>query len=338
MYMENASPTVRNCTFSDNSANDRGGALYCENTDMAVDSCTFANNSAKTGGAAANYSNASTGYTACAFLDNTATTLGAAIANNSANINVAGCLFIGNTTAGDGGGISNINASPEVVNSIFMANESDEGAGLYNFGGSDPNIVNCTFFANVPGATGGIIRNNTGTVPTISNCILWGNGTEIVSSLPGAIVTYSIIEGGHAGTGNMDEDPVFISTNDLRPSPCSPAVDAGDNAANTATGDIAGKTRVVNSLGTLTIDLGAYEVQGHLLGPCTWTDNGDGTLWSDEDNWSDGFVPQICRDVLIPTGFNVTIPAGYEALGKTLEVELGAELETEPTAEMNIGN
>ena len=337
MYIESASPTVRNCTFSGNNAGERGGGLYCENTNMAVGSCTFSGNSAKTGGAAANYTNASASYNACAFEGNTATSLGSAIANNSSDISITGCSFIGNTTPGDGC-ISNIASSPDVFNCIFTANEADEGAGVFNIAGSGPTITNCTFYANVPGATGGTIRNNTGTSPVITNCILWGNGSEIVESLPGATVTYSIVDGGHPGTGNLNVDPMFMDSTDLRPSPCSDAVDAGNNTANSLPTDIAGKTRTVNSLGILTIDMGAYEVQGHLLGPCTWTGNGDNLLWSDEDNWSDGFVPQLCRDVLIPTGFSVIIPGGYVGLGKTLEVELGGELETDAGGEMDINN
>ena len=55
MYIENASPSIRNCTFSFNQADERGGGLYCEETNMTLDGCSFNNNSANTGGGAANY-------------------------------------------------------------------------------------------------------------------------------------------------------------------------------------------------------------------------------------------------------------------------------------------
>ena len=260
------------------------------------------------------------------------------MSNNSSDVLVTNSLFNSNTTPGDGGGVSNIDASSNYTNCVFTANEADEGAGFFNSAGPSPNIINCTFFANLPGPMGGAIRNNTGTTPIITNCILWGNTSEMVSGAPAPFVTYSIIEGGHVGVGNMDVDPMFAGVDDLRITPCSPAVDAGLNTANSTMYDIIGNGRIFNAKGTAAIDMGAYELPADLTLPSTWTGNGDGTLWSDSLNWNDLFVPQKCRDVLIPATYNVIVPDGYEALGKTLEVELGADLVTEPTATMDIGN
>ena len=242
MYIESASPTVRNCTFENNTANDRGAGMYCENAGPTVDSCTFENNAAKTGGAVANYTGSSTEFNGCSFVSNSATSVGGAMANNSSDIQITGSIFDGNsaTASGSGGGIYNISSSPGVFNSVFIANEAEEGAGFFNQAESDPNITNCTFHANLSGANGGVIRNLTNTTPVITNCILWGNGTEIVSSLPTPVVTYTIVEGGHAGTGNMDVDPIFAGPSNLHLSPCSPAINTGNSSANTTPFDIGG--------------------------------------------------------------------------------------------------
>jgi hypothetical protein len=127
---------------------------------------------------------------------------------------------------------------------------------------------------------------------------------------------------------------------DFTLSPCSPAIDAGDNAANSTVTDLAGNPRTVGSTSNLpVIDMGAYELPGcPTATPNTWTGNGDGFLWTDPANWSDGVVPCQCHDVLIPTGNDVTIPTGAEGQGRTLEVELGAQLLTDPAATMEIGN
>lgn len=341
MYIESASPTVRNCVFKNNTATDRGAGLYCEDAGPTVDSCTFEDNSAKTGGAVANYTGSTAEFNGCSFIDNSATSVGGAMANNSSDIQVVGSIFEGNSasTTGSGGGVYNISSSPEVFNSVFTANEAEEGAGFFNQAESDPNIVNCTFHVNLPGTDGGVIRNLTNTTPVITNCILWGNtngtsGSEIVSSLPTPVVTYSIVEGGHAGTGNMDVDPLFFSTTNLRVYSCSPAVDAGNSAANTTPFDLDGNDRIK----VAGIDIGAYEIQVPFATVNTWTGNGDGTFWNDAANWSVGIPPDPCHDVVVPTGNNVVVPAGYEALGKTLEVELGAEVDAKPMAEMKIGN
>ncbi|MEZ4935401.1 MAG: choice-of-anchor Q domain-containing protein [Saprospiraceae bacterium] len=47
----------------------------------------------------------------------------------------------------------------------------------------------------------------------------------------------------------------------MRLQQCSPAIDAGDNTANSTSEDLDDNPRIVNSLGALEIDLGAYEFQ-----------------------------------------------------------------------------
>ncbi len=88
------------------------------------------------------------------------------------------------------------------------------------------------------------------------NCILWGNsafnGNEIFNSAS-ATVSYSIVQGGIGtnaccqacidGGDNLYFDPLFVDVpnNDLRVFVGSPAINAGDNAANTTSRDLAGK-------------------------------------------------------------------------------------------------
>lgn len=338
IYAQNASPTIRNCIITANAAKFGGGGLFTQSNDVHVDSCLFINNNAPSGGAALNSENATTHFRACLFKENRATVSGAAINNNLAATSFISCLFDSNTTTGNGAGIYNTDTSPDIINCVFIANKAIEGAGIYNQAAASPATINCTFFGNLPGSNGGTIRNNTFTSPNISNCILWGNGSEIVSGLPAPTVSYSIVEGGHVGIGNLDIDPMFVDTVDLRTKPCSPAIDAGNNSTNSTLFDFAGNTRIINSKGSNTIDIGAYEMQADLTIPCTWTGNGDNAVWTDALNWSDLFIPDMCRDVIIPTGNNVTVPTGAAAYGKTLDVDVGAEVVTEPTATMDIGN
>ena len=339
MFNKSASPTIRHCKFDGNNADIGGGGMYVTNASPTLDTCTFVDNHANVGGGVYNLSLASPSMTGCLFEGNSATDHGGGLFNNNTLLpSVTGCMFDGNTAGQNGGGIHNIGASYAITNSVFLNNTAGEGAAIANQAGADPTIVNCTFSANDGDANGGTVRNMSGTAPTITNCILWGNaagnsGSVIVDSAPGATVTYSIVEGGHIGTGNLDIDPFFVGTDDLRITPCSPALDVGSDAANTTTVDIINNQRKKG-----VIDLGAYEMQADLAPPCIWTGNGDGLYWNAPVNWSDLFQPQLCRDVLIPTGHNVTVPAAYEALGRTLEVEAGAELFTDPMGTMNIGN
>lgn len=350
MFCLNVSPSIKNSTFVENNADFGGGGMYNDNASPIIESCTFSENTSNVGAGMQNIDNALPSISHCIFSSNVATSLGGAIYNISIGSSDITNSFFENNSAGQlGGGIHNLDASPTITNNIFKGNTADEGAAISIQAGSPAEIVNCTFHNNDAGEEGGTIRIFSDATPFITNCILWGNnqgsgGEEITNSPSSATVSYSIVwmdSGVYPGNANVNEDPLFVSADDLRISPCSPtspAIDAGLNSANGMTTDIMGKARVVNSLGTMTIDMGAYELQANLLGRCIWTGDGDGLLWSDEYNWSDGFVPQVCRDVLIPTNNNVTIPAAFEAKGKTLEVEVGAELITEPTGTMEIGN
>jgi hypothetical protein len=68
------------------------------------------------------------------------------------------------------------------------------------------------------------------------NSVLWGNRSASGTTLGGAPghftdVRYCVVEGGWAGTSNLNIDPRFRDRvrRDLRLSPSSPAIDAGDN-------------------------------------------------------------------------------------------------------------
>lgn len=79
----------------------------------------------------------------------------------------------------------------------------------------------------------------------VENCIIYGNDTQIDDD-GDVIVTYSDIENGYTGTGNIDADPYFcMETNyEFRLMEGSPCIDTGDP---TTTG------------GDVQIDMGCYE-------------------------------------------------------------------------------
>ena len=69
-------------------------------------------------------------------------------------------------------------------------------------------------------------------------------------------VTYSIVEGGYSGVGNLSADPLFVSSTDLRLQSGSPAIDVGDDTAVPAgvTTDLDGNPRF--ACGDLSSDAG----------------------------------------------------------------------------------
>jgi hypothetical protein len=56
---------------------------------------------------------------------------------------------------------------------------------------------------------------NMGAVPTVTSCIFWGDIPNEFGGNPQ--VTYSDVEGGWVGEGNIDEDPMFVLPNFVHP-------------------------------------------------------------------------------------------------------------------------
>jgi hypothetical protein len=96
---------------------------------------------------------------------------------------------------------------------------------------------------------------------SLVNCILWGNANDQIRNdeNANATVSYSIMQGGYSGTGNLNQDPLFVDAagGNLRLQQCSPAINAGSNAAlpQGTTTDLDEKPRIVHN----TVDMGALE-------------------------------------------------------------------------------
>ena len=89
---------------------------------------------------------------------------------------------------------------------------------------------------------------------TVTNCIVWGNGDSLVN----VSATYSDIEDGDPGEGNISEDPLFLSVPEYEYhlQAGSPCIDTGSNAApDLPAADYDGDPRIVNG----TADMGADE-------------------------------------------------------------------------------
>jgi len=69
----------------------------------------------------------------------------------------------------------------------------------------------------------------------LANTILWGDSPDAIASEfnSAPLVTYSDIQGGYSGTGNINVDPLFLdpASGDFHLGPGSPCIDAGTNGA-----------------------------------------------------------------------------------------------------------
>ncbi len=241
---DGSSPVITNCTFSENSADFGGGGMYNDDdSNPLITNCTFSSNSADSAGAM--YNQGSPVVINCVFTQNSATVSGAMYnhASSYSNPTVINCIFNGNTAAQRGGAMCN-DCDPTVINCIFSGNVTGgDGSAIYNYSAGTPTLINCAFSGN-SADDGGTLRNIAGSL-VVSNCILWGNTPVEISGV--ATVTYSCVQGGCDGEGNIDADPAFVRNpdpgpdqewgtadddyGDLRLTNGSPCIDAGDNTA-----------------------------------------------------------------------------------------------------------
>ena len=190
MYNNNSSPTVTNCIFSDNIAGYNGGGMYNNYSSLAIINCTFSGNEAYGDG-------------------------GGGMFNVGSSSTVTGCTFTGNWGGAWGGGIFGYYSNLTMTNCTFTGNTADKGGGIYNLH-SSPMVTNCTFSQNAAlQTTGGGISNIDESSPNLTNCILWGNTAPIFAQIyndseSSTTITYSDVEGGYPGAGNIDADPQFI--------------------------------------------------------------------------------------------------------------------------------
>jgi predicted outer membrane repeat protein len=256
-----ANVTMTNSHFFKNTAGDSGGGIYNNaNASVTIEDGSFLQNTAGgSGGGIYNYENASVTIEDGSFLQNTAGGSGGGIFNNrDVKAFVTNSRFANNTA----GGIYNLYASSltTITNSLFYDNRASYGGGIRNVA-SSPTIRNCTFARNLATSSGGGIYNHRAS-PNITNSILWGNSINQIGNYQSSpSVTYSDIEGGYGGDGNIDADPLFEK--DQPPGAPDFHLKAGSPAIDIATAEGAPDTDLDSNPRPSGegYDLGAYEYQ-----------------------------------------------------------------------------
>ena len=215
---ETASSVLKGFTIDYGSHDDEGGNIYCNNS-----SPTIEGNIIKRG-----ICFGEGGGIRCA---------------GSSSPLIADNIFYLNWAQTLGGAIAITGSSaPTIINCLFIDNTGSLGGGIF-FNGSSPfSITNSTFTLNEATGAGGGIWIYTSDTVTVTNCIIWDSYPQEIWVQGGiVVVTYSDVEGGYSGEGNIDADPLFVTgmgsygdyylsqTAAGQPSE-SPCVDAGDTS------------------------------------------------------------------------------------------------------------
>lgn len=248
--------TIANCAIKNNQSELQAGGVYVTGASSGIilEDCILSGNSPASGAA---------------------TTYGGAFGiATSSSAEIKRCI-ITNNSAYVGGAIRVSSTSSLVCSdSLISWNTANITGAIHADGQVD--LINCTLSKNHASIGHRAISQFGGHIDVI-NSIIYGNtgGASVAINLTGgatATVTYSDIEGGWTGTGNINSDPYFRDpdgadnqggTSDdnftLATHPWSPCIDAGDNTAISGTKDLAGNPRLDDDLAI--VDMGAYERQ-----------------------------------------------------------------------------
>lgn len=269
IYLDGGSPVITNNVVTQNRlgySGSSGGGIYAYFSSATITHNTISNNSAEDGGGiyVTNWPSSSGPMPDIEYNNIYGNN---SFAGGGIYLQISSPTVRGNTiaanTASAGGGIAANHSSSLIANNIIVSNSAGKygGGGIWATNNSSPVIVSNTVVDNTASGSGtGIAVDNQFSL-NITNCIVWGNG------LYNCTATYSDIQGGYPGEGNINADPLFVNAagGNLHLQRGSPCINAGN--PNYVPGpyetDIDGDPRVIG----LRIDMGADEVDTKLLVP-----------------------------------------------------------------------
>ena len=132
---------------------------------------------------------------------------------NKSSPTITNCIITSNSGE-KGGAIASVTSSPTISNCIISGNSADYGGGL-SCVAAEPIIINCTIADNKASIEGNALACNSSQqqFPSnllITNSILWNGGDEVWNNDNSTItITYSDVQDGWPGEGNIDVDPCF---------------------------------------------------------------------------------------------------------------------------------
>jgi hypothetical protein len=203
IFAWNGSVDLLRCSFTGNA-----GAVDCRD-ELRARSCTFTGNHGRREAVTAG---ADTTLVDCRLIDNSP----GAVEVRGETATVKRCLFSGNTNAENGAGALDCHAEvTQISNSLFVGNRSvGHRPGAVFSRGPVVHVVNCTFAGNWGRPNSLEIMLNAKAGSQLTRCIFW-DGPDSFSSPPfdsGTIpVSYSNVQGGYPGPGNVFVDPCFVS-------------------------------------------------------------------------------------------------------------------------------
>ncbi len=344
IYLSGASPTITHCLIIGNKADFGGGGIFCDaSSSPTITDCDISDNESTFGGGGGIFIHESTPFiTACAITNNRGDQGGGIFCQQSSPL-INRCRIQDNSADLGGGGVfCETNSSPSIVNSLINGNETRfGGGGIFCRNASSPTILHCTITQNKAEPWnsvnwgGGIFSQDTSS-PVMTHSILWANTPNqwirIQSSVP--IVTYSDVQGGFPGVGNIDSDPRFVGANDYRLQGDSPCIDTGSEPS----ADLAGREYALSDYLLNTRpqgagwDMGAYEFEAAACPDCS----GTRMVLENVTFYAETNCECLCTESIV-IGSGIKVERGATVTIKAPEVSIKSYFQAEEGSHVTIG-
>ena len=221
MIISSGSPTIINCTFTDNvTGNTGGGLLIYNDSNPTLLNCKFIRNCAESGGGGIFSSESGPTLINCKFYNNYSRRKGGAMFNFRSNPELTDCTFSGNsipdipTSLNEGGGaMRNSDSSLSLNNCAFSDNTASYGAGMHNENNSNPILKNCTFRNNSARISGGGMFTEDSNDLRLIDCVFSGNSALSgggMSNKYSNVVLVNCIFSGNKAYDELRTDPPEI--------------------------------------------------------------------------------------------------------------------------------
>lgn len=289
-----------------------GGGVYSQESAVLIVDCIVHDNKASHGGGIGCFGGqAQIINTDCS--GNRAWVSGGGMYNLESHLTLTNCLITGNTSgyeATGGAAIFSINGDIVITNSTIADNPSPVAEAISGFGWGSPGLV---------------IK--------IANSILYNGGNEIWNNQPtNTKVSYSNVQGGWLGIGNMNSNPLFVKhgqysiegewiAGDYRVHNLSPIINQGRNSELPSDiADLDGDSNTIESLPLdldfkkriqgIQVDMGAYERSpiGGGVSSFTFMINGTAVHMTPDANATDPTTSYIgCAQIQVHLNFKARL-------------------------------
>ena len=253
-----SSPDILNNTITHNDAAKGGGGIYCNKSSPTIQGNMITNNSGPDGGGISCLDHCSPTILENTISENSGNGGGGIYFTEECSGSIQDNEITDNSAASGGGGIECMYySSPIIQNNLIVGNSAGSygGAGIRCSDSSLPRIVSNTIIDNSTASGGGGIYCLKGSVPTIVDCIIGGNGDDLY----GCSASYSCIQDLDPGAGNIYDHPLFTAgpLGYYYLDPDSPCIDAGSQSAEDA-GLSERTTQADGTPDTGTVDMGFH--------------------------------------------------------------------------------